>query len=138
MKKNEILIKLVKQEAKKLKEIAKPIELKKLDFENLESDNRNKCVYGQMTGDCFNKRAEKLIMTVCERVYTSGNFNGISDSKLNGKPLPNRLVEDGCERRINYYSSIEVFIYNEKNQKNGNNKRLINYLNGTTKTLRLV
>lgn len=63
------LINLVKEEAKKLKELGKDFELERLSFDNLNPSSKSSCIYGQITGSCFSDRAEELIKSSCKRVY---------------------------------------------------------------------
>ncbi|MEK6880343.1 MAG: hypothetical protein AABY22_12075 [Nanoarchaeota archaeon] len=121
-----ILNALVIDEAKKLKKNAKNYEIKKLNFERLDTQHVTKCVYGQMTGDCFSDRATELIEGSCKRVIKCAP-DGEIDGTLNGSPKESN--------RSRYWSPIEVFIDRERNKKNGNNKRLVAYLKGETKEL---
>jgi len=126
---------LVIAEATKLKKNATPEEIADLDFEYLHPSQLDLCVYGQMTGNCFSDRAAELIKLSCKQIFDH-NINrkeadakmGDTYGKLNGKPL---------DDRSSYWSPIEVFICMPRNQKNGNNKRLIDYLKGETKKLTL-
>ncbi len=119
---------LVTKEAKALLLNATESELSNLDFGILNSKNRRTCVYGQMTNDCFNNRATRLIELCCDRVYnadpTAFGISGI----LNGSPMQ--------KARTNYWSPIEVFIDIPSNKTNGNNEVLIAFLKGERKTLR--
>jgi len=130
------LIKLVKQEAKNIKENATPREIKKLNIEWLDPADVEQCIYGQMTGSCYSKRANKLIVKCATKVYKAIGSQPLEDVELNGKP---KLVLDRSEE---YHSPIEIFIYHHGYEKGsidreGNIKRLINYLKGVTKTLSL-
>lgn len=125
----EVLDALVIGEAKKLKANATPNELSKLDFLELNPCRQDRCIYGQMTGDCFNERAKTLIVESCERVFKTndGLFTG---SKLNGAPKK--------ETRNEYWSPIELFIYENRNTTSGiaKVKKLVKFLKGENKTLR--
>ena len=128
------LNKAVKLEAKNLKENATKKELKKLDFDELKPNHHESCIYGQMTGSCFSKRAVELI-------------NGCAPSLLDGKISDEfdttelklrKFVKDMRSRNDDdetFWSPIEVFIVEERNKENGNNERLINYLKGLTDKL---
>jgi len=119
---------LVKQEAKNLKKFATKRELDKLNFDRLVPENAERCIYGQMTGSCWNGRAIQLIEKSCSRVYNEGQEgNSLRDCKLNGSPKK--------KQRHSYYSPIEVFIYKDGNMENGANERLIKYLKGEIRTL---
>ena len=121
---------LVIKEAKRLKKSATSEELQKLSFKQLDPGMSGDCVYGQITGNCFNKRAVELIQASCKRVYHRDpkGEDEIPIGKLNGSPKK--------ADRNNYWSPIEAFIARDKNIDNGNNKRLIKFLKGKTKTLK--
>lgn len=127
--------KLVIEEAKNLKKFATQEELNKLDFNQLDSDNRFKCIYGSLTGECSNIRSLELIEKCAKRVYHSPGKGGPKDSKkLNGKPskLENRYVGN-----YTYFSPIEVFI--DRVQNSGDltmNKKLVEFLKGERKILK--
>jgi hypothetical protein len=83
-----------------------------------------------MTGDCFSKRANKLIVKCAERVYSideerSGTL--FDDAKLNGKPKKTK------KRQGEYFSPIEMYIY-LSNSKKGKNA-LLQYIKGIKDTL---
>lgn len=125
---------LVIAEATKLKKNATLYEIANLDFSNLRTASKYNCIYGQMTGNCFSERAVELIEASCKRVFNINISERDKDKKmgkiygkLNGKPVT----------RDEYWSPIEIFIDMERNQNNGNNKRLIDYLKGETKKLTL-
>ena len=122
---------LVIKEAKKLKKAATLEEIENLNFKQLDPTKESQCIYGQITGSCFNKRAVKLIQASCKRVYKIDPYGSgaVPFGELNGSP---KKTERG-----NYWSPIEAFIAIKKNGKNGNNKRLIKFLKGKTKTLKL-
>lgn len=120
------LIEQVTIEATALIKNTTPEERKKLDFSTLEPQRIDRCVYGQMTGDCNTNRAVSLMVMCAKKVYTaipSSRVVGI----LNGSPK-------GLNRD-RYWSPIEIFIAKDENQNNGNNQMLINFLKGKRKTL---
>lgn len=123
--------KLVIQEAKALKENATEKEIHNLDFETLDSENANRCIYGQMTGICFSQRATELIQKCAERVYKEGPMDGdyVHDGAiLNGSPVG--------MNRFSYFSPIEVFISKAQTTENDEaNKKLIQFIKGEIKNL---
>lgn len=119
---------LVIEEATQLKQFATLDELDDLSFENLDPLNPGRCIYGQMTGDCFSTRAKKLIKKCAKRVYKSNENERLRDFELNGKPKGERSLQYS-----DYFSPIEVFIAQKDNKKN--TKRLIDFLKGKTDTL---
>lgn len=70
---NEELKQLVKDEAEKLREFATAEELSRLDAARLYSAIPSLCIYGQMTGDCFNSRAQELL-EMCAIPYSRNSY----------------------------------------------------------------
>jgi hypothetical protein len=140
--KRKVLEPLVITEATNIKRIALKRELKKLDFCGLVPDDHKNCIYGQMTGDCYNERAYELIRKSCVNVIDGESdddkeFNGglvdfNEQAKLCGVENPNQFVKNF---RYSFYSPIEIFITRKRNKKNGNNAKLIAFLRGETDTL---
>lgn len=124
------LISLVKKEAAKLRSKATKEERNRLDFDRLRPSNVERCIYGQMTGGCFSPRAHDLIRSCTERTYVG--LLSYADGCILGRKL--KLDMDG-DRRAEQWSPIEIFIYNPENQKNGNNKALVDYIKGKKKIL---
>lgn len=122
----DILIKRVKEEAKKLRKLATKEELKNLSFVFLNPCSAQNCIYGQMTGNCNSERALALIESSCDRVY---DWVCQSKFKLNGS-----LNREIRSLRGYQYSAIEAFIILPEN-KELNNRILIEYLRGERKTL---
>lgn len=129
---------LVIEEATKLKKNSTINERERLTFDRLNPSTIGGCIYGQMTGSCFSSRATVLIKKNCKRVLErkpSKNFNGggmfdeVLVGELNGSPKT-------TDRNV-YWSPIEVFITQPRNRKNGNNKKLIDFINGESETLEL-
>lgn len=126
---NQELKDLVIQEATNLKIHARKDELAKLDIKRLDPESYSGCVYGQITGNCTNKRAIELIGLCCERVYTPGKenyFDTTIGATLNGAPSGR---ESG---RIGFYSPIELYI-----TKKEQNDKLVAFLKDETQTLEL-
>ena len=129
---NITLAELVVKEATKLKKEATKKELDSLsvDLNKLDPDNTEQCIYGQMTSDCFSKRANKLIVKCAERVYNipeNVRNNCIAESVLNGKPK-------SVDVRDTYFSPIEVYIFLSRSNKG--KQALLDYLKGIRKTLK--
>jgi hypothetical protein len=130
---------LVKEEATALRHFATENELKKLNFDHLNSQNRTDCVYGQIAGDCTNERALDLIRKCAGKCFLSNGRTperSIMNSAVNpGKLTSKERYSIGATRPYGFFSPIECFIDILENQKNGNNRRLISYLKGETDTL---
>ena len=127
------LTKLVVKEATKLKKTATESELERLSvhLNDLDPNSQEKCIYGQMTGHCFSKRANELIIKCAKRVYNMNRrrdgANYFETAELNGKPKP---VND---REISYFSPIEMYIYLTKSKKG--TQALLKYIKGIRKKL---
>ncbi len=122
------LVKEVHKEAKKLKVTASADELENLDFSYLSPTAGSRCIYGQLTGDCFTSRAIELIKE-CAAV-------GIHDSDV-GSESQSCKIQIGKKTDIRsgneFWSPIEVYI----GQNGADNKHLIDYLKGDIKKLDL-
>ncbi len=119
---------LVRKEATLLKINATKEEINALDFTTLNPNHKNHCIYGQMTGNCYNSRAIWLIEKCANRVY---NGTLMSVNKLNGNPIDSERYE--------YLSPIELFVYRNRYGINvQNNKRLIEYLKGDIDKLKFI
>lgn len=134
MKKNsedtiKTLIELVKNEATNLREHASKEQLSKLNINRLNPNNQERCIYGQMTGNCDSKSAVKLMVKCAERVYTIlDSENRFDRSILNGEPI--------TSKRQFWFSPIEKYIYLRRNQPS-ELKKLVKYLKGETDKLNL-
>ena len=126
---DKVLLSLVGQEAKNLKKYATKEEINKLNFGVLNPEHVMFCIYGLMTGHCFSERACNLINKCAPRIYKQHCNEELYECELNGAPALGR------SRNANF-SPIECFISYPKNETNGNNKILINYLKGKRKTLK--
>lgn len=126
------LKKRVIREAKRLKKHATEEELNKLDFKVLNPVDQYNCIYGQMTRGCFSERATGLIKVSCDAVFQCAGENISKGYGLEGGADRDPKIA----RRFNYFSPIEVFIARPINGRNGNNKKLISFLKGETKTLK--
>jgi hypothetical protein len=124
----EKLIELTIKEATKLRKIATREEIDNLDILRFDPSNTQKCIYGQMTGNCESLRAIELIIECNSRVLNQREYY-LGDVKLNGKP--------SHSHRYEYFTPLEMFIglrvdigtrTPQVNQLNGNNAILINFL----------
>ena len=126
MNRHSLMRQLVTEEETKLRENATQDEINNLSFDRLDTQSRVACIYGQLTGNCDSSRARELMNKSCTRVYSRGQKYSISllqDSKING-PLTEEMG------RSYFFSPIEVFIDQPRNQKNGNNGQLIDFIKG--------
>ena len=62
-------------EAIALKKNATPEEIGRLDFDTLRPENKERCIYGQMTGDCDSLRAIDLISLCAKRFIVDNSFS---------------------------------------------------------------
>lgn len=97
----EELKRLVIEEAKALRQHARPEELDRLDTETLDPDWADKCLYGQLTGNAYSKRA-KFLLIACSKPYSR-----MVDRYLEPK------AGYGAERIFRDFSPIECYIGRE-------------------------
>lgn len=132
---------LVISEATALKSTADQYELERLDFRVLDPTEHTSCIYGQMTGSCFNKRAEELIATCATKLVVGEIGSEVSDID-DCVSIEN---DKDCRRSRDtgdvYFSPIEMFIAQNQTSLDcfiENNKILIDYLKGKTDTLNFI
>jgi hypothetical protein len=132
----------VAREATLLKETATQIELQRISFYDLDPRYYTKCIYGQMTGDCFSDRAAYLIFNCCPRYFRSHSddddiIEDVTKSKaaklekfVNGESVPGVKDSFGLKQIRSHgdchYSAIETYIM----QPYAKNKNLIDFLRG--------
>ena len=114
------LKRLVKNEAELLKKYATDEELLRLNIDKLSPCNGFRCIYGQMTGDCYTRRATELL-NLCTKPYSQevGQYVEAEDD-LFGKHSRD-------------FSPIELYI----SLDGARNKELISYLKDETNTLEI-
>lgn len=126
------LIELVEEEAKALRKNTTKKERNNLNFKNFNPNSVSRCVYGQLAGDCDNKRAHKLLKQCAPLVYgraDTGRGIAGSISSETSKPI--------IRRRSQWWSPIEVYVaYNETRAESKLNSKLLSYLRGTRKKIR--
>lgn len=139
MEERKILHDLVKKEAKNLRQNATEQELERLNLRLLDSNCIKSCVYGQMTGDCLNERANELILRCATKIYDTteanetNSINVLKDSVLSGGPYK---INKNMHIRVFYYvSPIEKFINIERWE---NVSKLVKYLKKQTNDLKFV
>lgn len=131
---NKTLAELVIAEATALRKLTTDREKQKLslNLDELLPNNTDRCIYGQMTDNCFSRRANELILKCATRVYEIPAgvwFSTLSESVLNGKPTK---VPD---RKIAYFSPIEKYIFITKSEKG--KQALLEYIKGVRTTLKV-
>lgn len=139
-------------EIQALKERATSEEIDRLDIDRFDPTCYDKCIYGQMTGDCTSGRAVDLIYDCCPRyvnmpertpgeLYQSlpaeKGFNAIQHL-INGQKPPS--VEDAYGllktrglRGIQFFSALETYIL----LPDANNNNVIKFLKGEVDVLEL-
>lgn len=123
---------LATEEAVKLKGHAKKRELKNLDSKYFNPEYPSTCIYGLITGNCFNHRASELIGKCAPKMYVLKEDTKMKSAELNGSPKQVDLER----RRTLHYSPIETLIFNEWGGKDLGEK-IIAFLKDETKTLEL-
>lgn len=131
-------------EANNIKIYATEEEKSRLNSKLLEPSSSKQCIYGQMTGSCFNDRAIELISKCTPRYFTDGAmpylFNGAAKFESIAQHVCDEPVEDFRKRRttlyceVRYFSAIETFISMRSSTSNEN---IIKYIKGEIETLEL-
>ncbi len=128
------LKRLVVEEATALKTNAKLGEIEKLNFEALDPTEHTACIYGQMTGSCFSKRAMELIKK-CATTMIDGRIGDtvtpVMDRQVTNKRV--RVSREGTK----YWSPIEVFIAINRHENKAKIEPLIKFLKGEKEVLNL-
>lgn len=126
-------LKAVSTEIENIKKFATKKEIGNLDFKEFDADDSDRCVYGQMIGDCFRKKAEELIRK-CTLVVVANDdvefgctFSDLRNS-INGVPTKNNLC--GLMR---HFSALETYLI----LKGAKNKMVLEYLKGEREDLKL-
>lgn len=126
----------VLSEATSLRELATPPEKNNLNVYTIFPSNREKCVYGQMTGSCNSPRAIELMQKCCTQYFHNEDYDLTSLrevlSHVNGKDSV--VVAPRVRRHgIAYFSSIESYII----IKGAKCAELLSYIKGETNELNL-
>jgi hypothetical protein len=119
-----VYLKRVKQEINNLKKYAKKEQLEKLDFNRLIPESDKFCIYGQMTGNCYNDEAAELIKKCCKVETSYGSIYRRFSNPVDFK----------AREYSSYHTYLEHFIYNYKH----NNENIVKYLKGEISELELV
>jgi hypothetical protein len=127
------LVKEVHIEARKLRELATDAERGCLNFDTLNPRYPRECIYGQMTGLCYSRRAESLIAACASSYIAAESFlEEVSCSFEPASPKTtdiHKVLDTVC-----YWSPIEVYI----SHSDADNKQLVAFLKGERKTLNLM
>lgn len=131
-----------------LKKLGTKKELGLLNFIEFNHRHEEKCIYGQMTGDCGSKRAKELMDKGCIRIMDINNCElGGGVSTIDGKTFTeikgfvNGVNEgqgwrdyDGYKSRVyKHLSALEGYIC----LKGANTSGIIAYLKGEVETVKL-
>ena len=129
----------VLHEINMLKQHAFKTELERLDFRWFNPHKPSRCIYGQMTGNCANKRAEKLMNLSCIRVMdlpsgvSSIDEIPIASKKFNVNGIYDKQTWGKRGRNYGYLSALEGYICT----KDANIEGILQYMKGETDTLKL-
>lgn len=93
-------LRLVREELDLIKANATKEEISRLDFDTFNYENRGQCIYGQMTGNCFSKRASEIMGKKISTLDTdlpknnpNFNFDHFDPDKSLGVPLRYTYLE---------------------------------------------
>lgn len=129
----------VAHEVEMLKIHATKEQIDRLDLETFDPKDERFCIYGQMTGNCRNKEAKKLMDVACIRVvdrkwerevnFSEATFREIAP-EINGK-YKKQMWKKNIDSPFSYLSMIETYIL----LKTSKPKNIIKYLKGETNKL---
>jgi len=137
MRKEKILEDLAIEEAKNLKNLAKPEEINNLNPASFDPTDPARCIYGQMTGSCWSDRANELIIKCCTKV-THWIDVDVFSYEINGKATNKRHGPKEADETSEYYSPIETLIFEEDVydfEDTFYSKRIMAFLKDETKEL---
>lgn len=134
----------VRKEAEALRVHATKEERERLKFDELDVLSKRRCIYGQMTFDCFSDRAAHLISACTQRYFKPDVMVRDDDDLLavttdsilshaNGNEVENFIKERTDLLSSAHYSAIEAYILLPE----ARNENLIAFLRGETETLTL-
>lgn len=129
----------VKKEAEALRKNATSEERSKLNFNSLDPHHLNKCIYGQMTGNCNSVRGVQLIEACAKRYIKDGDLTYVArdgfkriQERVNGATVADLYYDRNSLIDV-HYSAIEAYILLPE----AKNAELISYLRGETDNLDL-
>lgn len=129
----------VEHEIKMLKKYGTKDELANMDLASFDSEHEERCVYGQMTGDCTSKRAKVLMDKSCIRVFNKEPYQSRGatysefKSTINGVNAGQGWADDGFSRNYSHSSALEGYIL----MKDAKIKMIVNFLKGDSNKLKL-
>ncbi len=132
------LVEETEKEARLLRQYATLDERDNLDLDTFDPLDRQNCIYGQMTGSCFSKRATSLIKKCAAMVV---HLEEEEDCSIPIEYAPCRLPR-GNKRKLtltsnraeqHYFSPIEIYIA----QEDADIPQLLAFLQGNSKKLNL-
>lgn len=112
MTKKEFLIQKSKEafvEASFLRSEITEEEKKNLDFENFSYSQTSRCIYGLISGNCYNKRSSELIKKSKVKLGFSLDKEIAYDNKEK-KLSPSFDFENNQRRNYHFFSPLELFI----------------------------
>lgn len=136
MKKSEFL-ELVYHELEVIKTMATSEEIGRLDFSTFDHTRQKNCIYGQMTGGCYSRRAREIhpkiynpeILVSHDLYIDLVPFDKSRPGLESYVPFSNQVFNLGGTD-----SPLERYLYMSKSTKH---KQIIEYLKGEKKTIKL-
>lgn len=147
MKRNPIskrtFLKAVKHEIDAIKENATTEEINKLNIRLFNPDEKDNCIYGQLTKSCESDRAKELMEKACIKIFNVVEVKFLDGNNYNELTVHAKILKYKNQtwnkadaiftRNLNYLSALETYIL----LKNANNGDIIKYLKGETTELNL-
>lgn len=106
----------VRQEAILLKNHASQEDLQNINFEDINGLSAEYCIYGQITGNCYNEEATRLF-NLCAVPYRRGIYSDFNMGSAEPGPANATCFdENGDARRQGNHSAIEYYISLPENE----------------------
>ncbi len=127
------LVEATELEARKLRENITVDEAARLDFSQLDPEHAERCIYGQIAGNCVSKRAIELIEK-CAPFSINMRKNNTKpvrveeawDTSCTFEPEKTSNVLERSVWAIDYFSPIETYI----TQEGADNEQLVDFIKG--------
>ena len=109
-------------EIKRIKRLATPEEIEKLNFKRFQHEKSDECIYGQMTGNCDSERARTIMPKKFDNIVDSFNYKNTHKYKFK---------EQSFKKGTNF-TALEKYLYMCPKTTH---KHIFDFLKGKVKTL---
>ena len=128
--------KLVREELDTIKSNATPEEINNLNFDTFDFADSQSCIYGQLTGGCYNDRAKEInpkIYNYLVNIEYDVNRNNLRYSKQ-GAEFKIHCFENKNDKQLHGYTGLEKYIFMCDQSKR---REIIDYLKDNIPTINI-